>query len=96
MEQVMETMREAGSRVLDAMCETGKAILGFAAGLVKSVSCAAAGFVKKCTCKAAGCTWDKAKQTVGEHRQVLLIAATAVSASAAVTAAVFLLRGKKK
>ena len=68
MEQVMETVREAGGRVLDALCETGKAILGFGAGVVKSVSCAMAGAVKDCTCKAAGCTWDKVKQTVFFHK----------------------------
>lgn len=46
MEQVMETVRETGSRVLDALCETGKAVVGFFTGLVKSVSCSAAKLVK--------------------------------------------------
>ena len=58
MEQVMETVRETGSRVLDALCETGKAVVGFFTGLVKYVSCSAAKLVKDSTCKAAGCTWD--------------------------------------
>ena len=96
MEQVMETVREAGGRVLDALCETGKAILGFGAGVVNSVSCAMAGAVKDCTCKAAGCTWDKVKQTAKEHKQVLLIVAAGASAVAAATAAVFFLLGRKK
>ena len=43
MEQVMDTMRDAGSRVLAALCETGKAVAGFVTGVVKSVSCAVAG-----------------------------------------------------
>ena len=47
MEQVMDTMRDAGSRVLAALCETGKAVAGFVTGVVKSVSCAVAGFVKQ-------------------------------------------------
>lgn len=47
MEQVMETVRETGSRVLDALCETGKAVVGFFTGLVKSVSCSAAKLVKE-------------------------------------------------
>ena len=64
MEQVMDTMRNAGSRVLAALCETGKAVAGFVTGVVKSVSCAVAGFVKDGTCKAAGCTWSKVKQFV--------------------------------
>ena len=50
MEQVMETVREAGGRVLDALCETGKAILGFGAGVVNSESRATAVAVKDCTC----------------------------------------------
>ena len=50
MEQVMETVRETGSRVLDALCETGKAVVGFFTGLVKSVSCSAAKLVKDSTC----------------------------------------------
>ena len=89
MEQVMETVRETGSRVLDALCETGKAVVGFFTGLVKSVSCSAAKLVKDSTCKAAGCTWDKAKQVAKEHRQVLLIVAAGVSAALAATAVVF-------
>ena len=52
MEQIMDTMRDAGSRVLAALCETGKAVAGFVTGVVKSVSCAVAGFVKDGTCKA--------------------------------------------
>ena len=89
MEQVMETVRETGSRVLDALCETGKAVVGFFTGLVKSVSCSAAKLVKDSTCKAAGCTWDKAKQVAKEYRQVLLIVAAGVSAALAATAVVF-------
>jgi hypothetical protein len=96
MEQVMETVRETGSRVLYALCETGKAVVGFVTGLVKSVSCSAAKFVKDRTCKAAGCTWGKTKQVAKEYRQVLLIVAAGVSAALAVTAAVFYFLGRKK
>ena len=70
MEQVMDTMRNAGSRVLAALCETGKAVAGFVTGVVKSVSYAVAGFVKDGTCKAAGCTWSKVKQFVKDNRQL--------------------------
>ena len=96
MEQVMETVRETGSRVLDALCETGKAVVDFFTGLVKSVSCSAAKLVKDSTCKAAGCTWDKAKQVAKEYRQVLLIVAAGVSAALAATAGVFFFLGRKK
>lgn len=96
MEQVMDTMREAGGRVLTALCETGKAVAGFVTGIVKSVGCAVASFAKESTCKAAGCTWGKVKQIAKENRQVLLIVAAGLSAAMAVTAAVFFFLGKKK
>ena len=107
MEQVMDTMRNAGSRVLAALCETGKAVAGFVTGVVKSVSCAvagfvkdgtckAAGFVKDGTCKAAGCTWSKVKQFVKDNRQVLLIVAAGVSAALTALAAVSFFLGRKK
>ena len=81
MEQVMDTMRDAGSRVLAALCETGKAV---------------AGFVKDGTCKAAGCTWSKVKQFVKDNRQVLLIVAAGVSAALTALAAISFFLGRKK
>ncbi len=96
MEQIMDTMRDAGSRVLAALCETGKAVAGFVTGVVKSVSCAVAGFVKDGTCKAAGCTWSKVKQFVKDNRQVLLIVAAGVSAALTALAAISFFLGRKK
>ena len=96
MAQVMDTMRDAGSRVLAALRETGKAVAGFVTGVVKSVSCAVAGFVKDGTCKAAGCTWSKVKQFVKDNRQVLLIVAAGVSAALTALAAISFFLGRKK
>ena len=96
MEQVMDTVRQAGDRVMEALCETGKAVVGFVTGVAKSAGCAVAGFVKKGTCKAAGCTWDKLKSFAKENRQVLLIIAAGVSAALTATAAICFFLGRKK